>query len=400
MPADAFWTAAMAFNVYLTFYRKYDGQMLRRMEIPYLLVCYGIPLVVSITYIFIYNARQGRMYGNALLWCWVSSDWDVWRIATFYAPVWLTIFITFFIYIRTGRQIYRRYKQLKSLNSNTGAPDPLFITEPFSTKTTEVYVTSEFVATSLGIDAASTPRASAAVGAPMQVPAAYSVTITSDPPQRPRETEEAAKDEDSDDDDDENVRRASSSNPYSTTVQPSLSLNTTSDTSSRRPGNRLPKTIRRNRRKLAVYEANSAAWSYARCALLFFTALLITWIPSTANRVYSVVYKDEVSLGLQYASAFVLPLQGFWNGLIYIFTTRRACRELWGRGWEFFGSRTVGAGSRGGNGKAVELESDVGSKDRGAKGAAGDRNSFTMFGPRNDNMKVSLGLPEEAYERI
>lgn len=78
----------MALNVYLTFYHKYDERMLRRMEIPYLLGCYGVPFVVALTYIFIQNARQGRMYGDALLWCWVSSGWDIWRIATFYAPVW------------------------------------------------------------------------------------------------------------------------------------------------------------------------------------------------------------------------------------------------------------------------------------------------------------------------
>jgi hypothetical protein len=31
---------------------------------------------------------KGRMYGNATLWCWIASDWDVVRIATFYGPVW------------------------------------------------------------------------------------------------------------------------------------------------------------------------------------------------------------------------------------------------------------------------------------------------------------------------
>lgn len=88
MPADAYWTLAMAFNVYLTFYRKYDADMLKRMEMLYLFICYGVPFIVALTYVFIYNPIQGRMYGNALLWCWVSSEWDIWRIATFYAPVW------------------------------------------------------------------------------------------------------------------------------------------------------------------------------------------------------------------------------------------------------------------------------------------------------------------------
>lgn len=88
MPADAFWTLAMAVNVYLTFYYKYDAQKLRKMEIPYLLFCYGIPLVVALTYIFVETPARGRVYGNATIWCWIQQTWDIWRIVTFYGPVW------------------------------------------------------------------------------------------------------------------------------------------------------------------------------------------------------------------------------------------------------------------------------------------------------------------------
>jgi hypothetical protein len=88
MPADAFWTLAMAINVYLTFYHKFDAERLRRMEITYLLCCYGIPFIPAFTYIFISNRSGQRVYGNATLWCWVTPEWDIWRIATFYGPVW------------------------------------------------------------------------------------------------------------------------------------------------------------------------------------------------------------------------------------------------------------------------------------------------------------------------
>lgn len=78
----------MAVNVYLTFYYKFDAQKLRKMELPYLLLCYGIPFTVALTFIFIKTEAKGRMYGNAILWCWVSPEWDIFRIATFYGPVW------------------------------------------------------------------------------------------------------------------------------------------------------------------------------------------------------------------------------------------------------------------------------------------------------------------------
>lgn len=82
-------------------------------------------------------------------------------------------------------------------------------------------------------------------------------------------------------------------------------------------------------RRKATYDANNAAWSYTKCALLFFTAMLVTWIPSSANRVYSVVKNGEISLPLEYMSAFVLPLQGFWNAIIYMTTSWKACKMLW-----------------------------------------------------------------------
>jgi hypothetical protein len=89
LPADALWTLAMAVNVYLTFYYKFDAVKLRKMEVWYASLCYGVPFVPALAYIFVSTADRGRMYGDATLWCWVSSRWDAMRIATFYGPVWL-----------------------------------------------------------------------------------------------------------------------------------------------------------------------------------------------------------------------------------------------------------------------------------------------------------------------
>lgn len=76
-------------------------------------------------------------------------------------------------------------------------------------------------------------------------------------------------------------------------------------------------------------QANAALVSYAKVSLLFFCAMMITWIPSTANRIYSLCHPGSVSLPLQYISVAVLPLQGFWNALIYILTSLDACRVFW-----------------------------------------------------------------------
>ena len=191
--------------------------------------------------------------------------------------------MTFFIYIRAGRTIYEKRKQLRNFEYSVSAPDS---EDPYTMKTTEVYVTSEVAESQprsaafhmgrRGSEASSNPR-----GNP-----AYSVTISSD--KRLSMLGEAG---------------APTPLPKSQT--------------------RIPVSQRRRN-----YELNNAAWSYTKCALLFFTAMLVTWIPSSANRVYSVVHSDRTSTPLEFMSALVLPLQGFWNAVIYVTTSWRACKNL------------------------------------------------------------------------
>ncbi|KAH9909858.1 hypothetical protein F4778DRAFT_775770 [Xylariomycetidae sp. FL2044] len=288
LPADALWTLAMAFNVYLTFYQSFDAEKLRKMEIYYIVLCYGVPFIPAITFIFVTKPAAGRMYGDATLWCWISSKWDVFRIAVFYAPVWVAILVTFFIYIRAGREIYNKRKQLHYFGSTTNDPEPLTMDDPFSVKTTEVTVTSETVQqTQQGINLATLGRrGSTAESIVQQDNGAYSVTVSSDA----------------------RANRKTCTLPEQSATAPQTA---------RARG-------RTKRRQNAA--ANSAAWSYTKCAILFFTALLVTWIPSTANRVFSVVHINQVSPTLEIMSALVLPLQGFWNSLIYIVTSWSAVR--------------------------------------------------------------------------
>lgn len=101
MPADALWTFVMACNVWLTFYHKYDAEQLRRLEKWYLLVCYGIPFVPAIVFVFATAPSKGHIYGNATLWCWISSKWETLRIACFYGPVWYVEQVRFNFYTLT-----------------------------------------------------------------------------------------------------------------------------------------------------------------------------------------------------------------------------------------------------------------------------------------------------------
>jgi hypothetical protein len=55
----------MAFNVYLTFFQKYDAHQLRSLEPRYLVFCYGLPFIPALAFCFIRSDARGRVYGSA-----------------------------------------------------------------------------------------------------------------------------------------------------------------------------------------------------------------------------------------------------------------------------------------------------------------------------------------------
>lgn len=67
--------------------------------------------------------------------------------------------------------------------------------------------------------------------------------------------------------------------------------------------------------------------AYLRTSFVFAISVLVTWTPSSINRVYSIVYPDRMSFGLNVASAAVLPLQGVWNAVIFFTTSWNTLRE-------------------------------------------------------------------------
>lgn len=59
--------------------------------------------------------------------------------------------------------------------------------------------------------------------------------------------------------------------------------------------------------------------------------LPVEQVPSTVNRVYSLAYPDVNNFGLEFTSAFVLPLQGFWNSIIYCAISWSSIKQLFRR---------------------------------------------------------------------
>jgi hypothetical protein len=95
-------------------------------------------------------------------------------------------------------------------------------------------------------------------------------------------------------------------------------------------------TVVRTKALLATASQSLKSWKlddikyrYTKSAMLFAISILITWVPSSANRVYGIFHPDQPSYALNIATAVVLPSQGFWNGLIFFTTNLPICRRVW-----------------------------------------------------------------------
>ncbi|RDW93180.1 putative cAMP receptor-like protein [Aspergillus mulundensis] len=240
MPADALWTFAMAFNVYLTFFRKYNSEQLRRLEWKYVLLCYGLPFIPAFTYFFIRSESRGKVYGSAILWCWVAPTWDVLRIAVFYGPVWFVIFLTLSIYARIGKLVWRRRRQLREAGGLDTTIDLSIPDDPPFSKITEIRIARE--------------DATAAEAGPSVEP-------------------------------DSSFSCIQSHRPYSVNVQAgSHHLELEPIRSPEPPTDQPPNREYRNSR--TVSGVNSAAWAYTKYAMLFFVALLVTWVKLSSFAVF------------------------------------------------------------------------------------------------------------------
>ncbi|MCJ1324617.1 hypothetical protein MMC10_001279 [Thelotrema lepadinum] len=268
---DAYWALCMAINVYLAFFSGRTVEQLRSLDLRYIIVCYGASFIPALAYLFVNTPDRGPIYGDASVWCWVSTEWDFLRLAVVYAIVWVALLLSLIVYIKAGRVIYKSRSELD------GFLNPLNET-PFA-KVTEVRITHEDRNTASNYMEEGAP---AGLERDDYGDKPYSVNIEAAPPRR----------------------------SYS---MPNV-LN-----------------VRTVTREVAASNDNAESWLYARVAFLYFLALAITWIPSSVNRVYGIFHQTDPSFGLNLLTGLLLPLQGFWNVIVYIITSRTACQHLWAK---------------------------------------------------------------------
>jgi hypothetical protein len=62
--------------------------------------------------------------------------------------------------------------------------------------------------------------------------------------------------------------------------------------------------------------------------MLFAISILVTWVPASVNRIHGLKNPTDPSFALNVGSALVLPLQGFWNAVIYFVTSLNICKTV------------------------------------------------------------------------
>lgn len=159
----------------------------------------------------------------------------------FYGPAWLIIILTLVIYVRAGKVIYQKRRQLRdfndSIDSNFEIGNPF---EPSSfTKVREIQVTTESA-----IAATKIPNlARDSIGSRLQRPF-----------------------------------KAVPYSPYSVSVEAGGAFEKLSGPTTTLKSIKNELLDSAPQLHAMVAEANSAAWAYTKYALLFFIALLVTWV--------------------------------------------------------------------------------------------------------------------------
>ncbi|KAL6705891.1 hypothetical protein ACN47E_006351 [Coniothyrium glycines] len=336
MMADSLWVLCMALNVFLVFFSGYDSHQLRQLEKWYLILAYGIPAVPAITYVILDHTGR-RVLGSATLWCWVSKEVDWMRIAFFYAPVWIVISIILAIYIVTGIRIFRKRALLRSFSRQSLQPNAARRADFPHTESSYVTTNKIVVTTQIKYDV--TEQQSATALAMSDADQASISSYSSNKNLSPKHKHHTNGSLQCTDTAQRTQREhhcvgiseyskqhgGISNGGYSATA---FAANDTGGLGLAIPTPRSsagqPLTRTRNT------EGNAAALAYLKVAFLMFLALFVVWVPSTVNRLYQFIHKDQQNFGLNVISAVVLPLQGAWNAIIYIFTTRSECSRAYG----------------------------------------------------------------------
>ncbi|KOS22860.1 Cyclic AMP receptor-like protein A [Escovopsis weberi] len=309
MQSDPWWSLAMAVNVFLVFYFHTNPDSFRKFWWLYCIICYGGPFLIALSLLLVRGSGPNRVYGGATIWCWVDRKWDFIRIYTYYMLIWICIVGSILCYFLVGYHVFRTRNQLRSFSTSKtreqkeldNARVEMAQQGFYGTVITEVQV----------VHSAALPTKPESAHLPSSTTAATTTAQTSS--RYPFESASAP-----------DLAEISRNQFYS-------SVTTSTPRHPPQPSlwSRSVRAIRSLTNQFHVSDPIKRA--YLRTSFLFAISVLVTWIPSSLNRIHSWRFKES-PYPFHVATAAVLPLQGLWNGIIFFVTSWRALRRWWQNG--------------------------------------------------------------------
>ncbi|KAK8049654.1 g-protein coupled receptor [Apiospora phragmitis] len=308
MQSDPWWSFAMAVNVYMVFFFAANPNSFLGYWWAYFGICYGIPFIPAVWLLVARGENRVQVYGNATLWCWIDKDWSNLRIYTYYLPIWVCIVLSTCIYIAVGYYVFKQRNQLRNLSLSNPAGDV-----PVPGIQGKRYKLFSNAAT-MGSIATTEVTQTSTVHRPTPISSGQSRSPTAinwfDGPAEDRDQARLTL----------TPEQSTSHNPYHTVTR------ITADPAPRKSvWAHLRKAYTRWCSKFNNMDPVKLA--YLRTSFVFAISVLVTWTPSSINRVHDLINPNEVSFGINLAAGIVLPLQGVWNSVIFFSTSLTALRE-------------------------------------------------------------------------
>ncbi|KAI0160239.1 hypothetical protein GGR57DRAFT_412839 [Xylariaceae sp. FL1272] len=302
MQSDPWWSFAMAVNVYMVFFFSANPQSFLRYWYCYFVVCYGVPFIPALWLLVVRDTAGHNVYGNATIWCWIDTEWKDLRIYTYYLPIWVCIALSTVIYFAVGYHVFKQRNELRNISLTNPSRDAAGTRDSgeknlFTNAAVMGTIHHEVVqVTTINTDNERTNvvGSSASGAAP---------TSWFDGPVE------------------DQTRLHEPNKPGSPVPFASTVTHITAD-----PMPKQDNVWRRIQNGWTHWcdkfnHLDPVKLAYLRTSFVFAISVLITWTPSSINRVHDLIRPEEFSFGLNLASAIVLPLQGIWNAAIFFSTS-------------------------------------------------------------------------------
>ncbi|KAJ3123510.1 hypothetical protein HK098_001857 [Nowakowskiella sp. JEL0407] len=116
-----FWTGCLSFQCLLAIRQGTKLEKLENMEKWFHIVSWGIPFAMATAMLFLGNAKDGPVYTDAVLWCWIGPNYQGFRFYFFYMWLWGIFLFNIFVYVFVGSTLWITQKRLAEYGRDSNA---------------------------------------------------------------------------------------------------------------------------------------------------------------------------------------------------------------------------------------------------------------------------------------